>query len=175
MADDLAFGRFAGLTMAAALPEPMSPALRRSLVWTFGLLWVSGCAWLVLHYFFTSVTDFGLVPNPWAAVVLRVHGWLAVGGVYLLGWVSASHVSVRWPQEIKRSSGVAMATLAAVLVLTGYALYYTTDRLHDGADFIHEVLGAAAILFALTHWRRYRIARRPVRSPGARDPGRLST
>ena len=32
--------------------------------------------------------------------------------------------------------------------------YYTTDRLHDSAAVIHEILGAAAILIALTHWLR---------------------
>jgi hypothetical protein len=87
---------------------------------------------------------------------LRIHGWIAVLGVFLLGWVTARHVSDRWPQMIKRVSGIAMASVAAILGLTGYALYYTTDRLHDAAGVAHEVLGVAALLFALTHWRRYR-------------------
>jgi hypothetical protein len=50
-----------------------------------------------------------------------------------------------------------MAGVAAVLALSGYALYYTVDNLHDFAAIIHELIGAAAILFALTHWRRYRL------------------
>ncbi len=126
----------------------------------FGLLWLSGCYWLVLHYFFASASDFGPLQNPWEPVVLRIHGWLAVGGVYLLGWVTARHVSERWPHTIKRASGIAITGLALLLVITGYALYYTTDRLHDDAAFVHELLGGAAIAFALTHWRRYRAGRR---------------
>jgi len=128
---------------------------------TFGLLWLTGCYWLILHFFFARPSDFGPVQHPWSPLILRNHGWIAVAGGFLLGWVSAGHVNERWSQGVKRVSGISMATLAAVLVLTGYALYYTTDRIHDAAGFVHEILGGAAIVFALVHWRRYRIARRP--------------
>ena len=146
--------------MAAAYPQRMSVGLRSAVMLTFGALWLSGCYWLVLHYFFAQPSEFGPVQHPWGPAILRIHGWIAVSGVFLLGWVTARHVSDRWPQMIKRASGIAMASVAAILGLTGYALYYTTDRLHDAAGVAHEVLGVAALLFALTHWRRYRPAGR---------------
>ena len=99
-------------------------------------------------------------------MALRIHGWIAVVSVFLLGWVTARHVSDLWPQTIKRVSGIAVAGVAIILALTGYALYYTTDRLHDVAGIVHEVLGMTAVLFALTHWRRYRP---PVSAPQQRD------
>lgn len=133
---------------------------------TFGALWLSGCYWLVLHYFFARPSDFGPVQHPWAPLILRIHGWIAVAGVFLLGWLTARHVSDRWPHMIKRASGVAVASVAAALALTGYALYYTTDGLHDAAGVAHEVLGGVAILFALVHWRRHRLARRSRLLPG---------
>ena len=126
---------------------------------TFGALWVSGCYWLILHYFFSQPSDFGAVQHPWAPLVLKVHGWMAVGGMFLLGWVTARHVTDRWSQSPRRASGLAMASVAILLALTGYALYYTTDRLHDLAGVAHEIVGGGAILLALTHCRR----RRPVR------------
>jgi hypothetical protein len=144
--------------MAAAYPQRMSRGLRSAVMVTFGALWLSGCYWLVLHYFFAQPSEFGPVQHPWGPVILRIHGWIAIAGVFLLGWVTARHVTDRWPQMIKRSSGIAMASVAAVLGLTGYALYYTTDRVHDAAGVTHEIIGAAAFLFALTHWRRYRPA-----------------
>jgi branched-subunit amino acid ABC-type transport system permease component len=67
---------------------------------------------------------------------------------------------------VKRVSGVAIASVAAILAATGYALYYTTDRLHDLAAAAHEVLGGAAILLALVHWRPHRRARRSRLLPG---------
>jgi hypothetical protein len=138
----------------------MSTGLRSAVIVAFGALWVTGCYWLVLHYFFARPSDFGPIENPWGATVLRIHGWIAVSGVFLLGWVTARHVSERWPQMIKRVSGIAMASVAALLGLTGYALYYTTDKIHDAAGVAHEVIGVAALLFALTHWRRYGPGRR---------------
>jgi fucose 4-O-acetylase-like acetyltransferase len=131
---------------------------------TFGALWLSGCEWLVLHYFFAQPADFG--QHPWAPLILRIHGWIAVAAVFLLGWLTAQHVSDRWRQMIKRVSGVGITSVAAILALTGYALYYTTDRLHDVAGTVHEVLGGAAILLALAHWRPHRRARRSRLLPG---------
>lgn len=142
--------------MATTFPVRMPAGLRWAIFATFGTLWASGCCWLILHWFFERPTDFGPLEHPWEPGIMRLHGWLAVGGVFLLGWVTARHVSDRWPQMVKRASGLSMATIAVLLALSGYALYYTTDRFHDAAAVIHEVLGAAAILFALTHWRRYR-------------------
>lgn len=141
--------------MSAVFPQRMSLALRSAVIVAFGALWLTGSLWLVLHYFFAQPSDFGAVENPWSPVILRIHGWFAVSGVFLLGWITARHVSDRWPQMVKRASGVSMATVAAILALTGYALYYTTDRVHDVAGVAHEIIGAAAVLFALTHWRRY--------------------
>lgn len=128
---------------------------------TFGALWLSGVYWLVLHLFFSKPTDFGAVQHPWAPTVLKIHGWIAVGSVFLLGWVTAGHVSDRWNQSVKRPSGLAITSVAAVLAITGYALYYTTDGLHDMAGLAHEALGAGAILLALIHWKRR--GRSPVR------------
>jgi hypothetical protein len=155
--------------MATQYRQRMSKGLRWAVFVTFGALWASGCYWLVLHYFFARETDFGLAQHPWAPMVLRLHGWIAVGSVFLLGWITASHVSDRWPQLIKRVSGLAIACVAAVLALTGYALYYTTDGLHDAASVVHQFIGAVAVLFALTHWRRYRHRRQG--SVGARRRG----
>jgi len=146
--------------MAVQYPQRMSGGLRFAVLLIFGALWLSGCYWLLLHYFFARPSDFGTVEHPCSPAILRIHGWIAVGAVFLLGWITARHVSDRWPQTIKRVSGVGIASVAAVLALTGYALYYTTDRLHDFAGAIHEVLGGAAILLALAHWRPHRRARR---------------
>jgi hypothetical protein len=132
----------------------MSTALRRAILTVCLLLWVSGCLWLVTHFGFPGRTDFGPGPNPWEPTIMQVHGWVAVGGVFLLGWISAEHIGEQWRMARNRNSGLSLASLAAALVLSGYALYYTTDRLHDFAATAHEVLGGAAILIALTHWRR---------------------
>jgi fucose 4-O-acetylase-like acetyltransferase len=134
---------------------------------TFGALWLSGCFWLVLHLFFAQSGQWGPVEHPWSPSALKVHGWIAVASVFLLGWVTALHVSDRWTQTQKRVSGISIASVAAILAVTGYALYYTTDRLHDAAALAHETFGGAAVLLALVHWKR----RRPLRRSEAFMPG----
>ncbi len=131
----------------------MPTALRRAVYAIFALLWLSGCAWLVAHFAFPATTEFGLAPNPLEPAFLRIHGWLAVGTVFLFGWITSEHISDRWRNARNRVSGFSLAGFAALLAISGYALYYTTDRLHDTAAVAHEALGAVAIVFALVHWK----------------------
>jgi len=131
----------------------MSTALRRIIYANCTLLWLSGCAWLVVHFFFPVTTDFGPTPNPLEPWLLRVHGWVAIGAVFLFGWITSEHISDRWRKPQNRVSGLSLAVFVSLLTLSGYALYYTTDRLHDASAVAHEVLGGLAIVFALAHWR----------------------
>ena len=135
---------------------PMSPALRAAILTLGALLWLSGAAWLVLHFAFAQRTEFGPLPNPWEAVVMRLHGVLAVGGVFLLGWIVGGHTIERWGSVRNRLSGLLLVASAALLVASGYALYYTTGAPHEVASRAHEWLGAGSLLAALAHWWRIR-------------------
>ncbi|HYL02786.1 MAG TPA: hypothetical protein VEU54_05155 [Steroidobacteraceae bacterium] len=146
--------RNGGLELEAARTADragMPAGLRATLYVVGGLLWLTGCLWLVLHLAFPQATAFGPLPNPWEALVLRIHGWAAACGLFLFGWVTAAHVSDRWRGIRSRLSGVALALSVGVIAVTGYALYYTTGRLHDGAALVHEGLGVAAIALVLAH------------------------
>jgi hypothetical protein len=137
----------------------MSAPLRRVTYVLFGLLWATGCAWLIAHYLFPQQSQFGSLPNPSEPTLMRIHGWCAAAGLFLLGWISSQHILERWSQFRRRPSGPVLASLALLLVVSGYALYYTTDRLHDLAALAHEVVGGAAILAGSAHWIRARGAR----------------
>jgi hypothetical protein len=131
----------------------MSNALRRVIYTICTLLWLSGCVWLLAHFFFPVTTEFGLAPSPMEPWLLRIHGWVAVGGVFLFGWITSEHISDRWRRPQNRASGLSLAAFVSILTISGYALYYTTDRLHDASAIAHEVLGTLGIVFALVHWR----------------------
>jgi hypothetical protein len=134
----------------------MSPPLRAAVLVSCALLWLSGAVWLGVHFALEQPTPFGPLPNPWEPVLLRVHGLLAVAGVFLLGWVTADHLSVRRREGRNYRSGVLLAGTAAFLVLSGYALYYTTGTVHEVAARTHEFLGVGSIAAALAHWWRNR-------------------
>lgn len=138
---------------SGARPQ-MAAGLRAAVFVAGALLWLSGVLWLALHYAFPQAGPFGPLPNPWEAAVMRVHGVLAVGGVFLLGWITAAHMTARWQSARKRLSGLTVAACASVLILSGYALYYSTGSPHEAAALVHEGLGVVALLAALLHWRR---------------------
>ena len=53
----------------------MPISLRRLIYTLCTLLWLSGCVWLIVHFFFPVTTQFGPAPNPLEPWLLRVHGW----------------------------------------------------------------------------------------------------
>jgi hypothetical protein len=134
----------------------MSPALRTAVMGVCALLWASGVAWLVLHLKFEPRNDFGPLPHPWEAGLMKLHGMVAVAAVFLLGWLGADHVFERWRRARNRLSGWVLLGCAALLVASGYALYYTVGPLHSASAWVHEWLGAAIIVVALAHWLRFR-------------------
>ena len=137
-------------------PIRMPSVLRAALFTSAALLWLSGALWVVLHFGFQQPTPFGPLPKPFEPVLLRAHGVLAVAGVFLLGWVTAAHLSERRNVGRNYHSGLVLAGTAALLVLSGYALYYTTGPLNEVAARMHEYLGVASVLAALAHWWRIR-------------------
>jgi hypothetical protein len=137
----------------------MPPALRVATLFTAALLWLSGVWWLVLHYAFAQQTQFGPLPNPSEPLLMRVHGVVAVAAVFLLGWIAGGHVIERWEGARRRPSGLALAATAAVLLVSGYALFYTTDFAHRVSALTHEGVGVISLLAALLHWWRRRLVR----------------
>jgi len=147
------------LAARAERRAPMSRGLRATILAVCALLWLSGALWLPLHFLLPAHNEFGPLPNAWEAPLMRLHGLIAVAAVFLFGWVGAGHVLARWSAAANRASGLWLMGCAIVLVLSGYALYYTTGAFHQGAAGVHEWLGLVAIVAALAHWLRIRAAR----------------
>jgi hypothetical protein len=135
---------------------PLPSALRIAIYAVGALLWLTGAVWLVLHHALPQATPFGPLPNPWEAPLMRTHGLIAVCGVFLIGWMMAAHVTTRWTSDRNRRSGLTLGVIALLLVISGYALYYTTDALHDAAALVHEVIGTLSPAAAFAHWWRRR-------------------
>jgi hypothetical protein len=127
--------------------------LRRSLYSSLGFLWLSGLAWLILHWFFARETEFGAAPHPWQPGILLIHGVLALVATFLFGWIAGSHVGFNWRRGLQRISGVTLIVLLAVLALTGLGNYYLTgDAARAANSLVHEGAGLLAIVPALLHW-----------------------
>ena len=131
-------------------------AVRIAIYAVGALLWLTGVVWLVLHHALPQATPFGPLPNVWEAPLMRAHGLIAVCSVFLIGWMTAAHVTPRWTSDRNRRSGLMLGVTALLLVVSGYALYYSTGTPHDAAALVHEVIGTLSPAAAFAHWWRQR-------------------
>jgi hypothetical protein len=118
-----------------------------------GSLWLSGALWLLLDQLFAKRGEFGATPHPLEAPLLLLHGILALLSMCLFGWIMARHISRWWGARRRRLSGGVLTSFLALLSLSGFALFFLVDdaSLH-AATLIHDVLGLAAVIFAVQHW-----------------------
>jgi hypothetical protein len=131
----------------------MSKRQRLAVYGVVGALWASGCLWLCLDQFFAKRGQFGSIPNPLEPPLLLIHGILAILSLYLFGWLTARHVVRWWPGRLRRLGGGSLAAFLALLVVSGFALFFVTDdEWQHISRLIHDVLGLAVTLFAIQHW-----------------------
>lgn len=133
---------------------------QRACLWSCAaLLLASGLAWLPLHYLWGAGA--GELPHPLEAWAMRLHGLGSFGALFVLGVLAAAHVPTGWRlsgrhrQAGQRRTGLALCTLAALLALTGYQLYYfAPEALRPALGLLHAGLGLAMALLGAWHGRR---------------------
>jgi hypothetical protein len=157
--------------------NPRVPARQRALVYvTLALPWLSGIAWLLLHYFGSTPGDFGPVPHPLEGLVDRIHGLVAQAALLGLGWFGALHARLGRPERRRRSGWLLLALLGVVIVSGSVQLYLSGDEGSQWLVLLHEALGAALLLPALLHWWPFSRARgraeHPAHDVRARSAGR---
>lgn len=110
-----------------------------------GLLCLSGLGWLIAHFFFGGAGEFGDGSNASEPWWLRIHGGAAMGFLIVLGTLLPGHIVRAWRLRKNRRTGILMLFFSAVLVLTGYALYYAgSETLRPWISAIHWSIGIAA-------------------------------
>jgi hypothetical protein len=129
-------------------------SLRYTIYLVFGGVWLTGCAWLVLHAYFETADEFGVERHPWEPTVLLTHGVLSIALAYVFGWIMARHASEAWRQHKRRFSGGLLTLVVVVLSISGFMLFFTTnDAWQARSARIHEVVGLLVTLFMIEHWR----------------------
>jgi hypothetical protein len=123
------------------------------------VLLATGAAWLALHYTLGAGT--GELPHPAEPWLMRLHGLAAFAALFMLGVLAGAHIPQGWHhgnrhrRSRQRGTGVAVCTLAALTVGTGYLLYYfAPDTLRPALGWLHAGAGAAMAGLAAFHRRR---------------------
>ena len=139
---------------------------RRMVYAVSALVFVSGAAWLWLHHFATVQGEFGPEASPAEHPALVLHGVAAAVMLWLFGLLWLAHVRRAWHARRNRRSGGTMATLLALLALSGLGLYYVgNDNARDWIGTAHWVAGfIAAAALPIHIWR----GRRAVRAAASR-------
>jgi hypothetical protein len=135
----------------AHLRTRLSTRHRRWLYVFASLLWLSGLAWLIAHYALRSSDPLGGAhpSEPWW---LRMHGAAVIGFLVAFGALLPGHIRRGWRQGLNRASGLAMITVAAILTLSGYGLYYVvSDEWRGWTSLIHWTIGLSSALVLALH------------------------
>ncbi len=127
-------------------------------------LWLSGAAWLLLHYYGQVQSEFGPETNPLEPWFLRVHGLVLLPALLGFGGLFVAHMPKGWKNRYQRTIGIALTTAFAVLILSGYMLYYVGDEaLRDWTSIIHWALGLGTPALFIWHYLHGISKRRAVK------------
>jgi hypothetical protein len=128
--------------------------VRRALYAVLTALVGSGVWWLGAHFavalFGSDADDLHRLARE--ALALKVHGAAAFAILLALGAMAAHHVRRGWALDRNRASGTIVLACFAMLILTGYALYYLVgDDTRARISLAHWALGLALAPMLVVH------------------------
>jgi hypothetical protein len=121
-----------------SLPGPVKTAFSTGTVGLF----ITGSVWWWMNRYVRTEGLFGPEHSAAEVWMLKLHGAFAM--LFLVAWgaVLVRHVPEAWNTHRNRASGVALISLAAILALTGWGLYYLGDETaRKAASRVHLVAG----------------------------------
>jgi hypothetical protein len=128
------------------------------------LLWLSGAAWLLLHYYGQVQGEFGPETNPLEPWFLRIHGLVLIPALLGFGGLFVVHMPKGWKNRYQRNLGIALTAVFVILIVSGYMLYYVGDEgLRDWTSIIHWVLGLGAPVLFIWHYLHGVTKRRAIK------------
>lgn len=130
----------------------MSRRHRRWLYAAFAAVWVTGAAWLPVHYFLRTEGEYGPQPHVLEQPLIRAHGAAMLLALIAFGSLFSHHLPRGWRTTLRRRSGVINVAALTILILTGYALYYfRTDENGARLSAAHWVPGLLAPVAIVVH------------------------
>lgn len=124
-------------------------------------LFLSGAAWVLFNWSVARAeghADFFLSLKTWS---LKLHGAAAMAFLIALGILIPTHMRRAWRTRRNQKNGGVFATVLALLILTGYGLYYLgSEEWRSSASWIHLILGFASPALLVWHiWQGRRATR----------------
>jgi hypothetical protein len=117
----------------------------------FLLALASGVSWYALKHWGQIEGEFGLEPNPWQPVCMKLHGAASMWCLLTCGYLTARHMPSGMNQKRNRLSGFILSAWIASLIVTGWMLYYLGSERREQIAELHWWLGASVALALVVH------------------------
>jgi 4-amino-4-deoxy-L-arabinose transferase-like glycosyltransferase len=129
-------------------------------------LWLSGAAWLLLHYYGQVQGEFGLEMNLAEPLAMKVHGLVMIPALLGLGGLFVAHIPKGWHHRGQRVAGSILGAILIVLIASGYLLYYAGgEDLRAWTSLIHWAIGLGLPVVFVWHYVQGRRAhKRPAKN-----------
>jgi uncharacterized membrane protein YdfJ with MMPL/SSD domain len=99
--------------------------------------------------------------NPLEPWMMKLHGLVLIPALLAIGGMLVAHIPKGWDHVRQRIAGIALCAVLAVLIVSGYMLYYAGDEtLRDWASLAHWVIGLSLPAVFLWHFLNGLRARR---------------
>jgi len=151
------------LRLRAAPVDAMRVPLRRRwmIYLSFAVLVATGAVWLAVHW--SRASD--ELPSRLEPISMKIHGAAAMFALFVFGTMFYAHMLRGWRAHHNRISGGLLSVACALLVLSGWGLYYLeADALRAFTDLAHSVIGVALPILLWIHIVRGRRLAARVRS-----------
>lgn len=159
--------------MSARRPTRLPRWHEWSIYLGFGILLLTGLAWLAFDKWVRIVGEFGPEHHPVQHLLIIIHGIAAYAFLIVAGALIPVHVKVGWSTARNRVSGVTIASLLGFVALTALGLYYAGgDVAREWSSLAHWIVGIVAAPALLIHVVRGLRGATPPRAGSPRQQGR---
>jgi cyanate permease len=144
-------------------PDSIRLSRRHKVVFysVLSVVFASGAIWAWLHYF-SQPNEFGT--SPAQAWVLTIHGLFAAMSLLVIGSLLPLHLKYAWRAHRNRINGIFFIIIVAVLITSGYGLYYIgNERCRLWTSWTHLGVGLAFPMLLVFHIWRGRVSRKVKR------------
>jgi hypothetical protein len=135
-----------------------------------GGLWLSGAAWLLLHYYGQTPGEYGPEMNPLEPWMMKIHGMVLIPVLLGIGGMFVAHIPKGWTHVPQRVAGVSLCGSLSALIASGYMLYYVGDEeLRSWTSLAHWSIGLGLPAVFVWHYLNGLRLRRRRSEPAAAD------
>lgn len=146
------------------MPNRRTARLARWQIWLLTVpgsgLWLTGAAWLLLHYFGQTQGEFGPETNPVEPYMMKLHGFFLIPALLGIGGMFVVHIPKGWTHIHQRIAGIALCGVLGLLIASGYLLYYIgNETARSWASLAHWCVGLGLPAIFLWHYLNGQSAR----------------